>query len=107
MAERGPDDEQWYHWHLLTLLSVSAAMVGVCLTAIGLVGILKSLRELEVFIVEDMNELDSARKLIGALLASGQIADANEARFLARRLEALQRRGAGPGVDRPATGLVR
>ena len=50
MAERGPDDEQWYHWHLLTLLSVSAAMVGVCLTAIGLVGILKSLRELEVFI---------------------------------------------------------
>lgn len=64
-------------------------------------------RELEVFILEDMNELDSARKLIGALLASGQIADANEARFLARRLEALERRGTGPGVDRPAAGLVR
>ncbi len=50
MAQRSPEDEQWYHWHLLTLLSVSAAMVGVCLTAIGLVGILKQLHELEVII---------------------------------------------------------
>jgi hypothetical protein len=53
MAHRSPEDEQWYHWHLLTLLSVSAAMVGVCLTAIGLVGILKSLRALEV-VVDDL-----------------------------------------------------
>lgn len=53
MARRSPEDEQWYHWHLLTLLSVSAAMVGVCMTAIGLVGILKSLRSLEV-VVDDM-----------------------------------------------------
>jgi hypothetical protein len=52
MAKRSPEDEQWYHWHLLTLLSVSAAMVGVCLTAIGLVGILKSLRAFEV-VVDD------------------------------------------------------
>jgi cation transport ATPase len=53
MAQHTPEDEQWYHWHLLTLLSVSAAMVGVCLTAIGLVGILKSLRNFEI-IVDDM-----------------------------------------------------
>jgi hypothetical protein len=53
MAQDSPEDEQWYHWHLLTLLSVSAAMVGVCLTAIGLVGILKSLHKLEM-IVDDM-----------------------------------------------------
>jgi hypothetical protein len=53
MAQRSPEEEQWYHWHLLTLLSVSAAMVGVCLTAIGLVGILKSLREKEIWI-DDM-----------------------------------------------------
>jgi hypothetical protein len=53
MAQHSPEDEQWYHWHLLTLLSVSAAMVGVCLTAIGLTGILKSLRELEL-IVDDL-----------------------------------------------------
>ncbi|MBB3121220.1 hypothetical protein [Pseudoduganella violacea] len=64
-------------------------------------------RELEVFVLEDMNELDSARKLIGALLSSGQITDPGEARFLAARLEALQRRASGPGVDRPAAGLVR
>ena len=53
MPPKSPEDEQWYHWHLLTLLSVSAAMVGVCLTAIGLVGILKQLHKLEV-IIDDM-----------------------------------------------------
>ena len=36
MPEKKFDDERIYA-HLLTLLSVSAAMVGVCLTAIGLV----------------------------------------------------------------------
>ncbi|NVD97494.1 hypothetical protein [Massilia sp. BJB1822] len=64
-------------------------------------------RELEVFVLEDMNELDSARKLIGALLSSGQITDPAEARFLGGRLEALQQRASSPGVDRPAAGLVR
>lgn len=54
MAERSPEDEQWYHWHLLTLLSVSAAMVGVCLTAIGLVGILKWTAKMEQIIVDDL-----------------------------------------------------
>lgn len=53
MTQHNSEDEQWYHWHLLTLLSVSAAMVGVCLTAIGLVGIVKSLRNFE-FIVDDL-----------------------------------------------------
>ena len=54
MAQRSPEDEQWYHWHLLTLLSVSAAMVGVCLTAISLVGILKWSAKLEQIFVDDM-----------------------------------------------------
>jgi hypothetical protein len=54
MAHQTPEDEQWYHWHLLTLLSVSAAMVGVCLTAIGLVGILKWAAKLEQIVVDDM-----------------------------------------------------
>jgi integral membrane sensor domain MASE1 len=54
MAQQSSEDEQWYHWHLLTLLSVSAAMVGVCLTAISLVGILKWTAKLEQIIVDDM-----------------------------------------------------
>ena len=46
-------------------------------------------RELEVFVLEDMNELDAARKLIGGLLAGGQITDPHELKFLADRLEQL------------------
>ncbi|MDC8759877.1 hypothetical protein [Janthinobacterium fluminis] len=49
-------------------------------------------RELEAFIAEDMNELDSARALIGALLQSGQIGDPHELAFLAARLEAMAAR---------------
>ena len=51
-------------------------------------------RELEVFMAEDMNELDSARTLIGALIASGQITDPHELRFLAGRLDQLAARQA-------------
>jgi len=46
-------------------------------------------RELEVFVLEDMNELDAARKLIGGLLSSGQITDPHELAFLAQRLDRL------------------
>jgi hypothetical protein len=46
-------------------------------------------RELEVFILEDMNELDAARKLVGGLLNSGQITDPHELKFLADRLDQL------------------
>jgi hypothetical protein len=43
------EDEKRYA-HLLTLLSVSTAMVGVCLTAIGLVSVVESLNKLETFV---------------------------------------------------------
>jgi hypothetical protein len=49
-------------------------------------------RQMEAFILEDMNELDAARILLGGLLASGQIRDADEARFLRQHLEDLERR---------------
>ncbi|HJV01112.1 MAG TPA: hypothetical protein VJ752_11220 [Burkholderiaceae bacterium] len=49
-------------------------------------------RELEPFMLEDMNELDSARALIGGLLHDGSISDPNELRFLARRLDQLKAR---------------
>jgi hypothetical protein len=46
-------------------------------------------RELEAFILEDMNEREAARVLIGGLIKSGQITDPHELAFLARRLDAL------------------
>lgn len=46
-------------------------------------------RQLEIFILEDMNEREAARALIGAMLASGQVTDARELQFLAGRLKQL------------------
>ncbi|MGK5019640.1 hypothetical protein [Janthinobacterium lividum] len=51
-------------------------------------------REMEAFILEDMDQLDSARLLIGGLIASGQISDPHELAFLARRLDELSKRKA-------------
>ena len=49
-------------------------------------------RHMEVFILEDMNELEAARIMLGGLLASGALQDPAEARFLAARLKALEER---------------
>jgi len=49
-------------------------------------------RQMEIFILEDMNELEAARILLGGLLESGAIQDPAEARFLRQRLEELERR---------------
>ena len=49
-------------------------------------------KQMEIFILEDMNELEAARIMLGGLLASGAIRDPAEARFLRQRLEALERR---------------
>lgn len=49
-------------------------------------------RQMEVFILEDMNELEAARILLGTLLQRGGIHDPNELRFLQRRLEELEKR---------------
>lgn len=46
-------------------------------------------REMEAFIAQDMNQPDSARLLIGALIADGQITDPHELTFLARRLQEI------------------
>jgi hypothetical protein len=54
-------------------------------------------RELEAFVLEDMNELDSARLLIGGLISSGQISDPRELAFLAARLRQLEQ-GAASGA---------
>jgi len=49
-------------------------------------------RQMEIFILEDMNELQAARILLGGLLESGAIRDPAEARFLRQRLEELERK---------------
>lgn len=49
-------------------------------------------KQMEAFILEDMNELETARIMIGGFLASGMITDAGEARFLEGRLREIQTR---------------
>ncbi len=47
-------------------------------------------REMEVFILEDLNELEQTRIVLGGLIASGQITDPNELQFLNAKLKALE-----------------
>ncbi len=49
-------------------------------------------RQMEVFILEDMGELEAARIMLGGLLEHGEIDDPAEARFLAGRLKELEER---------------
>lgn len=47
-------------------------------------------RQMRIFILEDMGERESATILLGGLLASGEVIDPQEIRFLAQRLEMLK-----------------
>jgi hypothetical protein len=49
-------------------------------------------KQMEVFILEDMNELEAARIVLGGLLERGDIRDPNELRFLRQRLRELEER---------------
>lgn len=50
-------------------------------------------KQMEIFILEDMNELQSAKILLGGLVNSGQISDLHEMRFLKERLNAMEQLG--------------
>ena len=54
-------------------------------------------RQMRVFILEDMGETEAASVLLGGLLASGEVTDEAEIRFLAERLEKLT------GVEKSST----
>jgi hypothetical protein len=54
-------------------------------------------KQMEIFILEDMNELEAAKVMLGGLLATGRIDDPGERRFLEGRLEELERRIARSG----------
>jgi len=56
---------------------------------------------MEIFILEDMNELETARVIIGGYLQSGRVKDPAELKFLDERLKQLEARTAGksPGKN--------
>ena len=58
-------------------------------------------KQMEIFILEDMNELETARLIIGGYLQSGRVKDPAELRFLDERLKQLEARTAGktPGEE--------
>ncbi len=47
-------------------------------------------RQMRIFILEDLGETDSARVLLGGLLANGEVRDPHEIRFLSERLQSLE-----------------
>jgi hypothetical protein len=47
-------------------------------------------KQMEIFILEDMNELAAAKIMLGGLLESGKIEDPAELRFLQQRLQELE-----------------
>jgi len=49
-------------------------------------------KQMEIFILEDMNELETARIMIGGFLASGMVTDRGEMRFLDERLREIEAR---------------
>lgn len=51
-------------------------------------------KQMEIFILEDMNELESAKILLGGLLQDGRITDPNEFRFLEQRLKEMESKSA-------------
>jgi hypothetical protein len=52
-------------------------------------------KQMEIFILEDMNELAAAKIMLGGLIESGAVKDPAELRFLRQRLEELEARLAG------------
>ena len=47
---------------------------------------------MEIFIREDLDELETARQMIGGLIASGRISDPSELKFLDGRLHEIEER---------------
>jgi hypothetical protein len=52
-------------------------------------------RQMHIFVLEDMGELESAKVLLGGLLESGEITDRHEQWFLSQRLHELEQRSEG------------
>ena len=57
-------------------------------------------RQMRIFILEDMGELDSATILLGGLLASGEVTDVREIHFLTQRLEQMKTAGKSSSMSK-------
>jgi len=53
-------------------------------------------KQMEIFILEDLDELEAARVVLGGLIASGRIRDPHELHFLQARLRTVEKRLATP-----------
>ena len=47
-------------------------------------------KQMQIFVLEDMNELEAAKVMLGGLIASGRVRDPRELRFLQNRLGRLE-----------------
>jgi hypothetical protein len=50
-------------------------------------------RQMQIFMLEDMGETESAKVLLGGLLANGEVSDPSELHFLTERLQDLENAG--------------
>jgi len=50
-------------------------------------------RQMRIFILEDLGEVEAATVLLGGLLASGEVSEPKEVQFLTERLDQLKRAG--------------
>jgi hypothetical protein len=67
-TEQEAVDKDRLYAHLVAVLSVSAGMVGVCLTAISLIGVMKSLNELDT-VVDDLLVVSSLLFMVCSALS--------------------------------------
>jgi hypothetical protein len=57
-------------------------------------------KQMEFFILEEMNELEAAKILLGGFIASGQVKDERDLELLKRRLQALEEQVSPPDRNR-------
>jgi hypothetical protein len=57
-------------------------------------------KQMEAFILEDMNELETARIMIGGYVSSGEVKDPAELRFLDQHLKELEKKIAAESRDK-------
>jgi hypothetical protein len=50
-------------------------------------------RQMQIFMLEDLGETESAKVLLGGLLANGEVSDPSELHFLTKRLQDLENAG--------------
>lgn len=61
-------------------------------------------KQMRIFILEDMDEFEAARIMLGGLLESGAVKDPDEARFLAGKLKELEAESAAQHSERQPKG---